>query len=435
MDLLSKPFKSAPAKSLRHSWRSSMRKPQISVLAFLAVFCVSLGSEFAFAKDTEEPASPKAEWTFLVYLNGNNNLDSFGTMNLKQMEQIGSTPEVNVVVQWASLKNRKTQRLLIEKDMANTSVSSPIVQDLGQIDMGSAKTLLEFIQWGIKKYPAKHYVVDVWDHGSGWHAIRNKATLTNPKYHTTDISWDDNTGHSISTRQLADVLRTVSKQLGRKIDLYGSDACLMGMTEIANEMVDSVDTYVGSEEVEAAAGWPYHKILGALVQHPQMNSKDLGKVISDEFVSFYMAPENQDQGSATFSAFDLSKMNVLDEAILQLGVDLLTIKPADRRKIITAVSAAQRFTFDDYADLTDVLAQLESMKDPLVRTETITTLKRALGEFIITYGSTPALPKAYGASIWFPTNLSTYNQYASQYRELNFESQTNWNEALKHLLN
>ena len=411
-----------------------MRNLKFSLAILLIIASLKLISTPAIGKEIDSPNSSAAEWTFLVYLNGNNNLDSFGTMNLKQMEQIGSTPDVNVVVQWASLKNTDTKRLFIRKDNSHAEVTSQVVESLSHVDMGDSKSLLEFIKWGIKKYPAKHYAIDVWDHGSGWHAKNRSKLFSVPSFHTSEISWDDHTGHSITTKQLAEVLSTASKIIGHKIELYGSDACLMGMTEIADQMSDSVETYVGSEEVEAAAGWPYHKILGRLVQHPQMNSKELGKVITEEFIGFYTSPEGSDQGSATFSAFDLNKMSDLDQAISALGTDLLTVDKNDRSKLIDAVNAAQRFTYDDYADLTDTIAQIESLKNSAVRSETLSNLKQALAQFVITYGSTPALPKAFGASIWFPTSASTYHIYSSKYQELNFEARNHWGEVLKYLL-
>ena len=411
-----------------------MRNSKFYLASLITFACINTFSMLAICEEVKPDSNPTSEWTFLVYLNGNNNLDSFGTTNLKQMEQVGSTHDVNVVVQWASLQNDGAKRLLIKKDISHTQVTSPVVQDLGKVDMGDSKTLLEFIKWGTKKYPAKHYVVDVWNHGSGWHSRMKMEAFERPSIHTNDISWDDNTGHAITTRQLAEVLRNVSKSIGHKIDLYGSDACLMGMTEIANEVSDSVDTYVGSEEVEAAAGWPYHKILGRLVQHPEMTSIELGKVITDEFVAFYSSHENGDQGNATFSSFDLSKMRDLDAAINSLGIDLLTIDKNDRAKIIDAVATAQRFTYDDYADLTDVLNQLESVKVHAIRPETINELRQALTQFVTAYGSTPALPRAFGASIWFPTSVSTFHLYSSQYQQLKFEENTHWNEVLKNLL-
>src|SRR5262245_35929194 len=83
--------------------------------------------------------APK-EWTFLIYINGNNNLDSFGALNIKQMEQVGSTDKINIVVQWASQSARKTVRLLAKKSTNPNNVTSPIIQDLGSADMGDYHT-------------------------------------------------------------------------------------------------------------------------------------------------------------------------------------------------------------------------------------------------------------------------------------------------------
>ena len=215
------------------------------ILAF-ALIALSCWSHAASASEKE--------WTFLLYLNGNNNLDSFGKLNINQMEAVGSSDAVNLVVQWASLENGDTRRLLVQKDSDFSNVTSPIVQNMGQVDMGDAKSLEDFIKWGISTYPAKHYFVAVWDHGSGWRAARALAASGGGSLHVNDISWDDNTGHSITTKQLGGVMNNVARWLGRKIDIYGSDACLMGMAEIAGEMKDSVAYFVGSQDLEPEIG-------------------------------------------------------------------------------------------------------------------------------------------------------------------------------------
>src|SRR4051812_33685323 len=104
---------------------------RILVLAY--VFVLSFGSLSAMAAEKE--------WTFLLFLNGNNNLDSFGKLNINQMEKVGSSDQVNLVVQWASKANHGTKRLYVQKDDNASQVTSPIVQDMGQIDMGSATVL------------------------------------------------------------------------------------------------------------------------------------------------------------------------------------------------------------------------------------------------------------------------------------------------------
>ena len=41
-----------------------------------------------------------AEWTIMVFLNGDNNLESFGLTDYREMIQVGSSEKVNVVVQF-----------------------------------------------------------------------------------------------------------------------------------------------------------------------------------------------------------------------------------------------------------------------------------------------------------------------------------------------
>jgi hypothetical protein len=71
------------------------------IISAIALF--SLFSTSALA------GTPTKEWTFLVFLNGHNNLDSYGTLDLLEMEKVGSTDRVNVVVQWASASSESTK--------------------------------------------------------------------------------------------------------------------------------------------------------------------------------------------------------------------------------------------------------------------------------------------------------------------------------------
>jgi hypothetical protein len=172
-----------------------MRKNQIKNICVLG--CLLIAGLVSFGSHAEA-ASAKKDWTMLVYLNGNNSLDDFGAFNINQMEKVGSTEHLNVVVQWASLQGKTTKRLLVQKDSDTNSVTSPTVQEMGVVDMGDKASLLDFIKWGATNYPADHYMVVVWDHGAGWHLKMNTSLQTRSGIHINDISYDDNTGHKIS---------------------------------------------------------------------------------------------------------------------------------------------------------------------------------------------------------------------------------------------
>ena len=38
---------------------------------------------------------PRAKWTFMLYMAGDNNLSSAGDADLAELRQVGSTPDVN----------------------------------------------------------------------------------------------------------------------------------------------------------------------------------------------------------------------------------------------------------------------------------------------------------------------------------------------------
>ncbi len=141
-------------------------------------------------------AAEQKEWTFLLFLNGNNNLDDFGTLNMNQMETVGSSDKVNLVVQWASLEHRTVRRVLVKKDNDPRNVTSPVLENMGMVDMGDHRKLAEFIRWGVTNYPAKKYFVAVWNHGSGWHRMER---VRRGGVAAQDISFDDFTGNLITT--------------------------------------------------------------------------------------------------------------------------------------------------------------------------------------------------------------------------------------------
>ena len=378
-------------------------------------------------------AEIEKDWTVLVYLNGNNNLDEFGFLNMNQMEQVGSNDHINIVVQWASLKNGKTQRVYIKQDTNSSEVTSPAIEDMGKVDMGDSKNLLNFMLWGFKNYPAKHYLIDVWNHGSGWRRMKTLSFSLEHPFFPTDISFDDNSGNSITTKQLGEVMDQAARSLGRKIDLYASDACLMGMAEIANELSDSVTTFAGSEEVEAAAGWPYHTILKRLAEHPESSSADFGKILTEEFVRFYNGGGESRQ-DATFSAFDLSQMSSLNQSMAELSRVLSLVKSPEKQKVLQAARATQRFAYSDYADLLDFVNQLENQKLTSIPAQAITGVKDALRNFVIANGSTSSHPRAYGTAFWLPTSSYVYDRYASKYSTMKFHQETKWGDTLKILL-
>lgn len=387
-------------------------------LFILAVSCL-------FTCSTSFAAEPIRDWTFLIFMNGNNNLDSYGAFNINQMETVGSTDKINIVVQWASMSASSVKRVFIKKDNDINKVTSPVVQDVGNVDMGDYKSLVDFVRWGVAHYPANHYFIDVWDHGGGWHL----KTALSAEMRAKDISWDDKSNHYIKTEELAEAMRESAQIIGHNVDVYGSDACLMGMAEVADQMSGVVDTYIGSEETEPLKGWPYDVLLSKWNALAHATGSDIAKILVKEYVKAYSGGEfGSDNG--TMSAFDMSQLAQFDGAMKNFATAVRKLDPSAQSKLLAATQNAQRYTDSDYADLLDTLVNISSAGVEGLGQSTIQELQEATKQLVIASAATESLAKSQGLSIWLPTDNYTYASYSDRYNAMHFQADTGWGDTL-----
>ncbi len=382
----------------------------------LLIFAALLFFQVAHAQEKE--------WTMLVFLNGHNNLDPFGDLNVNQMEQYGSTDQINFVVQRASTASRDTKRLYITRGQNPNVVESQVVESLPRVDMGDYKNLIDFVFWGMQHYPAKKYFVAVWNHGSGWHTSVTNGIGQSP---TADISFDDYTGNKITTTELGYAMNYVAFYTGQKIELYGSDACLMQMVEIANEMKWGVNYVVASQELEPGDGWPYHYFIERWIQNPYINGGELGKIMTEEYARYYKG-----QKGITLSVIDLQYFDALVQSMTVLKNELLNV--ADKRAIKNAAAATQGYYYSDYRDLQHFLQNL-GVSNIAMNKQTIADVQNVLNYTIINSVSSSENFGTYGLSVWLPTNRNQYESNKNAYSGISFEKETGWSQLLSSIVN
>lgn len=393
------------------------------------------------------------KWTWLVYMAGDNNLQGAGSSDLAEMKRVGSTDDVNVIVQFDTKANRTT-RYRIEKNKLG------VLQQMPGVDCGDPRVLTSFIQWGIKNFPAQHYLLNVWNHGGGWENLpadydydairvakpRTAAKLRRLKrsvFRTTvrrihqrppqarAIAIDCGSGDYLDNQELR-VAVTKALPRGRKLDVFACDACLMNMIEIAFEMKDTARFMVGSEETEPAAGWPYAAILKPLVANPAMAPVDLAKLIVVQYGKAYARGGE----AVTQSALDLARIPSAAAAVNELADLLLADLPGIAGAVTLARDRAQKFDMPEYIDLGDFVAQLAQRVPHSPKLQTaVRNVQASLhpaspGAFVIqnaTIGA--AMARATGVSIYFPHP----QDYAPDYAALLFSQHGRWKAFLEAL--
>jgi hypothetical protein len=399
-----------------------------AIIFFLLILSVSLTGCFLFP-----PRDNTAEWTVMVYLDGDNNLETYGIQDLNEMEMVGSTTDVNIVVQidripYSVLAGNyqgyaddtsngnwtTTRRYYITKDLNPDKISSPLIADLGELNMGDPTTLIDFTDWVITNYPAKKYLLVIWNHGGGFRSL-NLAK---------DIAWDDtNGGDKITMPELKDALYTISAQIGGKVDILGMDACFMAMTEVAYQIKDYADLLVSSEESEPSGGWPYDAILSQLTFNPSLTSTQLATNIVDDYIFAYPTTY------ITQSAIDLSYMDILASQLSNLALAIMSDALTPKSKYILAAASSQHYSDYDFIDLYDFCNNLLIYSNSLEVKNNVLSIQQTLDLAVIHSGYNGFIVSdSRGLSIYFP-----YYYYDNYYNYTNFAQDTSWNEMLLYL--
>jgi len=256
---------------------------------------------------------PPPTWTFMVYMS-DCDLEAWALKDMNEMERIGSSENVNIVVQldrWSGSSSKDdvsdgnwttAKRFLIRNDDDPLILHSEELSDLGEIDSSDPSSLSDFAIWTMESFPADRYALILWNHGSGVDGVLWEQSLDNEKVMSID--------------SLGGALSRVTSTTGKKLDILGFDACLMSTVEVAYEMSPYAEYMIASEITEPAFGWDY-RTLRELENYPYMSPEHLGALFVDDYM--------RDIGSISSSR--AMTMGVIDLSLMDevaAGVDELS---------------------------------------------------------------------------------------------------------------
>lgn len=320
------------------------------------------------ADEAAKAGEKEKEWTFLVYMNADNDLESAGIKDINEMETVGSDARINIVVQcdrspeydesngnWVG-----SRRFFVTRDQDTSTVNSKMVKNLGEsVDMGDPAVLSDFLKWGIKSYPAKKYAVVIWNHGSGW-------KFQNARFSPVKgISYDESSGNHLDNFKLTAALAEgVKANGGKKLDVLIMDACLMAMIEVAYQVRDAAEIYVASEEVAPGDGMPYEMILAKLAAKPEIDGRELGQIMVENYIRSYKGG-SQGWANCTCSAVDLSAIDNLAQKVDALSKALIRNFDKYSYPILLSRLKVLKYSDADYADLYNFCQLIQGYsKDP-----------------------------------------------------------------------
>lgn len=405
-------------------------------------------------------AAAPAEWTLIIFMNGKNNLEADAIQNFREIASVGSSDKINVVVQFGRPKSHVTDEaegwsgvLRFHVKKGQQPVPSASVMDLRNradlSDMGSPVALNDFINWSVKGYPAKRYMLVVWNHGQGWRfqmardislraigATRLPAASIQAMSQIGDepreapqvggfraVSFDDDTGNFLYNSDVQQSAATLATRLNKKLDLVGYDACLMSMMETAYGFRDSAALMVASEELEPGAGWDYAAIMKSIASKPTMTPRELADAVVNAYKARY-----GNLHLTTLSVVDLSKVTNASSAVSEFAKGLQAALPAQRDAVKSARSKLQTYGAGDGLRTSIDLLSFLKLYMSLTSDQAMRTLANkafeAVDQTVLTnYASTKstAASGSKGLAIYFPAERSDFDAdpYNEGYKKTN----------------
>ena len=281
------------------------------LLAGAALYTVSGSERQGIQVKEYAEAAEAADSTIMVYMNGSDLEGDYGAATadlwemmdaLKVMEQEGKSPSLHVVVEAGG----STRWELDEMDgvpyarfpLTGDGISS--MESMEIRNMGDADTLTDFINYGVRSYPANHYGLILWNHGGG--PVGGYGS---------DSHFD---GDGLSLEEIREALGH-SVMADSAFDFVAFDACLMGSVETAGCLDGYADYVIASPELEPQHGYDY-RWMAALGDSlpPDM---EWGEAVGRSMVEAYGACYASGTAPVAMSLLDMKEYPAFHEVFHQ----------------------------------------------------------------------------------------------------------------------
>ncbi len=370
-----------------------------------------------------EPKAAKGFCTILVYMVGSDLEGSYGaaTEDLGEMEKALQESEiasedVHVVVEaggsqnweYPAMKGKEYGRFCV------TGEGAEEFEDMEARDMGEEDTLADFINYGIQSYPAEHYGLVFWNHGSG--QISGFGC---------DSQFDDS---SLSLNEIAGAMD--HSAMDEKFSFIGLDACLMGNIELAAVLEEKAEYLIASEELEPESGYDY-SWLCSLADEIQRSPEDMGSKMGIAMLDSYEGYYKDCDYKLTLSMMDLSAykgfhdcFNKMMEKTEQMADNRLYQELGRQRKKVQGFGNLAGGSHAEIVDLMDLMEQIAEITGDADGYKQLGKQHKLLVPEKITkgYGSEPSGTSIYlpaGCNEWFLQNMSVYKEipFCSAYHQ------------------
>lgn len=356
-------------------------------------------------------AEQEKEWTFLLY--GSADAGPMYNPLMDFAEEFPSGASVDALC-FMDTYSETAKMWYIDENR-----NPVLLEDVGEVNMGSVTTLSDFLHYAKTNYPAARYIISFYGHGGAWGGA------------CTDMD------PSFGVLRMPAMKEALGGAGGVDLVLF-SAPCTQGALENAYQLKGCTDVYIASEHMSGYMFWrsAMGSISNELHSNPSVANLDLGRKIIgwiDEEKKSYVRFGGRQY--LTMSAIRTDRLDALREAIDELVAGYMG--DPDRLKALLDSVRKKIVYFDEtwIADLNSMLLQLHKAEtDPAARAA-LENVMQCLSDALIAQLHHPKYRNIGGLSIFLPDEASTdiMPYYVHEVFGLDFVQDSQWDELLFEL--
>ncbi|MDR1097421.1 MAG: hypothetical protein LBL57_04750 [Tannerella sp.] len=288
----------------------------------------------------DDPGLLPVNRTVIVYMAADNDLSGDALVDLEEMQR-GYTETGAKLVVFADVAGEAPYLLQM------TGAGGQKIKSYPEFNSADALQMQHVLNEIIELYPAEHYGLILWSHGTSWLPAGRRLN-----------SFVEDGGRQMNIPDLAEALPL-------RFDFILFDACLMGAVEVAYELKDKTDFLIASSTETIYEGFPYDRIIPELLA-PEVNPVQVAR----RYFDYYNRLEGVYR-SATVSVTDTRGMEALAAATARLiegrPFDMTAFDRASVQRL-DVYGEQYVFDFGDFIDKAFPQADAAALREQLAAT-------------------------------------------------------------------
>ena len=325
------------------------------ILAVLTVITVTTVLVACNHNDEPDPVQEEDLRTVLVYIAADNSLTSFAADDVAEMVSgfAAVDADKNNLLVYVDTQSAKPFLYQITKD-SKGAVVKKVLHEYEEQNSVYPTVMAEVYNRAFSAFPAKSYGLVLWSHGDGW--LPSPSNISASKASTRWFGQDGTSYMDISSLNTA-------LNSAPHFDFILFDACFMQSVEVAYELKDRADYFIGAPNEIPGPGAYYTELVPAMFSQ----ANDLASTVAHGYYDYYAAKYTGQLGSNANWTMGVTVSVLKSSEVQALAAATAAILP----KYITngsAINVSSIYSYDPrstyyYYDLKGLVQSLTSSDD------------------------------------------------------------------------